>query len=140
MLRHTKASDISAGESAVRYAPIPRQSGRSDTGVCHDCISGGLRSSTSGGPSSNQAASLESQQIHQIQSACDGIIHWIDCGCACTLFGSLKIERLHGMQFATRRQAKDDIINWLQFYNHRRLHSTLGYLSPMASRKIGLPI
>jgi len=52
-----------------------------------------------------------------------------------TLFGSLKVERLHGMHFATRRQAKDEVIDWLQFYNHRRLHSTLGYLSPMPSRK-----
>jgi hypothetical protein len=25
-----------------------------------------------------------------------------------------------------------EVIDWLQFYNHRRLHSTLGYLSPMA--------
>jgi transposase InsO family protein len=51
-----------------------------------------------------------------------------------TLFGSLKVERLHGMRFATRRQEKDKI-DWLQFYNHRRLHSTLGYLSPMAFEK-----
>src|SRR5208283_426972 len=49
-----------------------------------------------------------------------------------TLFGSLKVERLHGMRFATRRQAKDEVIDWLRFYNYRRLHSTLGYLSPMA--------
>jgi hypothetical protein len=41
-------------------------------------------------------------------------------------------ERLHGMHFATRRQAKDEVIDWLQFYNHRRLHSTPEYLSPMA--------
>ncbi len=26
---------------------------------------------------------------------------------------------------------KDEVIDWLSFYNHRRLHSTLGYLSPM---------
>jgi len=32
-----------------------------------------------------------------------------------TLFGSLKVERLHGMHFATRRQAKDEVIDWLQF-------------------------
>jgi putative transposase len=49
-----------------------------------------------------------------------------------TLFGSLKVERLHGMDFATRRQGKDEVIDWLQFYNRGRLHSTLGYLSPMA--------
>lgn len=49
-----------------------------------------------------------------------------------TLFGSLKVERLHGMRFETRRQAKDEIIDWLGFYNRKRMHSTLGYLSPMA--------
>ena len=52
-----------------------------------------------------------------------------------TLFGSLKVERLHGMRFETRRQAKDQVIDWLRFYNGRRLHSTLGYLSPMAFEK-----
>lgn len=49
-----------------------------------------------------------------------------------TLFGSLKVERLHGMRFETRRQAKDEVIDWLGFYNRKRMHSTLGYLSPMA--------
>ena len=49
-----------------------------------------------------------------------------------TLFGSLKVERLHGMRFDTRRAAKDEIMDWTQFYNARRLHSTLGYISPMA--------
>jgi transposase InsO family protein len=49
-----------------------------------------------------------------------------------TLFGSLKVERLHGMRFNTRRLAKDEVIDWITFYNYRRLHSTLGYTSPMA--------
>ena len=49
-----------------------------------------------------------------------------------TLFGSLKVERLHGMRFNTRRLAKDEGIDWITFYNHRRLHSALGYTSPMA--------
>ena len=44
------------------------------------------------------------------------------------------------MRFASRRQAKDEVIDWLGFYNHRRLHSALGYLSPMAFEKNGWPI
>ena len=29
----------------------------------------------------------------------------------------------------------DEVIDWLTFYNHRRLHLTLGYLSPMQFEK-----
>ena len=39
------------------------------------------------------------------------------------------------MRFGTRRAAKNEVIDWLQFYTHRRLHSTLGYLSPMNFEK-----
>lgn len=55
-----------------------------------------------------------------------------------TLFGSLKVERLQGMRFTTRRSAKDEVMDWLTSYNARRLHSTLGYLSPMAIEKKNL--
>jgi len=34
-------------------------------------------------------------------------------------------------RFATRREAMDEVINWLNFYNHKRLHSTLGYVGSM---------
>ena len=30
-----------------------------------------------------------------------------------------------------QREAMDEEINWLTFYNHGRLHSPLGYVSPM---------
>ena len=49
-----------------------------------------------------------------------------------TLFGSLKVERIHGKHLETRRQAKDEVIDWLLFYNRKRTHSTLGYFSPVA--------
>ena len=51
--------------------------------------------------------------------------------CSETLFGSLKVERLHGQRFVTRRHAKDETIAWLLWYNKARLHSTLAYVSPM---------
>ncbi len=54
-----------------------------------------------------------------------------DNACSETLFGSLKVERLHGMQFQTIRQAKDETLDWLLWYNRTRLHSTLKYTSPM---------
>lgn len=44
----------------------------------------------------------------------------------------LKVARLHGKRFATRRAAKDEVMDWLGFYNSTRLHQTLGYVSPMA--------
>ena len=48
-----------------------------------------------------------------------------------SLWGSLKRARILGQRFATRREAMDEVIYWLSFYNHSRLHSTLGYVSPM---------
>ena len=55
--------------------------------------------------------------------------------CSETLFGSLKVERLHGQRFVTRRQAKDEVIDWVLWYNSTRLHSTLAYVSPMHFEK-----
>ena len=39
------------------------------------------------------------------------------------LFGSLRVERLLGMRFDTRRRAKDELIDWLVWYNSRRLQT-----------------
>ena len=54
-----------------------------------------------------------------------------DNACSETLFGSLKVERLHGQRFATTREAKDEVIAWLLWYNRTRMHSTLNYVSPV---------
>jgi putative transposase len=48
-----------------------------------------------------------------------------------TLFASLKVESLHGQRFQTIRQAKDQTLAWLLWYNQTRMHSTLGYVSPI---------
>jgi putative transposase len=47
------------------------------------------------------------------------------------LFASLKVERLHGQRFKTIRQAKDETLAWLLWYNQSRMHSTLNYISPV---------
>jgi putative transposase len=50
----------------------------------------------------------------------------LDHAWAETLFGSLKVERLHGQSFQTIREAKDEVIAWLLWYNRTRMHSTPG--------------
>lgn len=46
-------------------------------------------------------------------------------------FRSLKHEQLNYEKFRTKAAAKLSIIDYLAFYNSRRTHSKLGYLSPM---------
>lgn len=46
-------------------------------------------------------------------------------------FSTLEFECLRGRHFATRAQAKTEVFSYIEaFYNRKRLHSTLGYVSP----------
>jgi transposase InsO family protein len=48
-----------------------------------------------------------------------------------SFFGSLKTELIYHHQFRTIQEAKTHIFAYIEgFYNHRRRHSSLGYLSP----------
>lgn len=49
-----------------------------------------------------------------------------------SFFKTLKSELMGGIRFKTREEAKSRIFEFIEvFYNRRRLHSTLGYLSPV---------
>jgi putative transposase len=49
-----------------------------------------------------------------------------------SFFGTLKIELIHPRIFSNRAIAKTIIAEWIEvFYNRQRLHSTIGYLSPV---------
>nr|WP_238990454.1 IS3 family transposase [Lautropia dentalis] len=53
-----------------------------------------------------------------------------------SFWGSLKNELLYQRRFATRAQARAAITEWIEvFYNRQRLHSALGYQSPVAFRQ-----
>jgi len=43
---------------------------------------------------------------------------------------SRKVEAIHGERFVTRQVAKDHVFEYMEiYYNRKRLHSSLGYLS-----------
>ena len=49
-----------------------------------------------------------------------------------SFFSSLKTERTARKTYRTRDEARADVFDYIErFYNSRRRHSTIGYLSPM---------
>lgn len=59
----------------------------------------------------------------------------VDNAVAEAWFAALKRELPHGHRWATPQRARLDVFDWISFYNHRRRHSTLGYLCPAAYEK-----
>jgi putative transposase len=50
-----------------------------------------------------------------------------------SFFGTLKTELVNRMRYRTREEARSSIFEWIEcWYNRRRRHSSLGYLSPEA--------
>ena len=53
-----------------------------------------------------------------------------------SFFASLKTERVFFKKYRTRYEARQDIINYIEmFYNSKRIHSYLGYVSPREFEK-----
>jgi len=84
----------------------------------------------------SQYASLDYQQV----------LHHAGCTCSMSrkgncwdnapmesFFSTLKMELVHQRRYATREQARAEIFEFIEvWYNRERLHSSLGYLSPVA--------
>jgi len=58
-----------------------------------------------------------------------------DNACIESFFGSLKKEYLYKHVFATKAEAMLAIQFYIKFYNKKRMHSSLGYLSPLEKEK-----
>jgi putative transposase len=57
----------------------------------------------------------------------------LDNAVAERFFGSLKRERTALRHYVTRQEARTDVVDYIEmFYNSKRLHSYLGYVSPNA--------
>jgi putative transposase len=53
-----------------------------------------------------------------------------------SFFGTLKKELVHHKRYRTRAEARKDIFEFIEvFYNRERLHSSLGYMSPLNYEK-----
>jgi transposase InsO family protein len=48
-----------------------------------------------------------------------------------SFFQGLKRELLHERRLTSKAQARLELFRWLAYYNRRRRHSALGYLTPV---------
>jgi len=72
-----------------------------------------------------------------IQVSMNGVGTWYDNAPMESFFGSLKSEWVHHRVYRTRDEARVDIFYYIEaFYNRRRLHSSLDYLSPEAYEQL----
>jgi transposase InsO family protein len=78
--------------------------------------------------SGSYAATLEDQKL-RLSLGRTGIC--FDNALAESFNGALKVERVNRTTYPTRKNARDDIANYIElFYNRRRIHSALGYRTP----------
>lgn len=55
-----------------------------------------------------------------------------DNACMESSFGTAKMELIYGHRFKTRAEARQAVFEYIEvFYNRIRLHSSLGYMSPL---------
>jgi len=68
---------------------------------------------------------------HGIRASMNGVGTWYDNAPMESFFGTLKSELVHHCLFYTRNEARTDLFSYIEaFYNRRRRHSALDYLSP----------
>jgi putative transposase len=74
---------------------------------------------------------------HGIQASMNGAGTWYDNAPMESFFSTLKNELVHHCAYQTRNEAKADVFYYIEaFYNRRRLHSALDYLSPEAYEQL----
>lgn len=83
-----------------------------------------------------QYASEDYQQLlkeHHMDVSMSGRGECWDNACVESFWGTLKTELINHEHYATRESARQAIFEYIEvFYNRKRLHSSLGYLSPEA--------
>jgi transposase InsO family protein len=76
-------------------------------------------------------------KAHGIQASMNGVGSWYDNAPMESFIGTLKSEWAHHRQYRTRAEARSDLFFYIEaFYNRRRRHSSLDYLSPEAYEQL----
>ena len=71
-------------------------------------------------------------QQYEVQVSMSGTGNCYDNAVAERFFGTLKVELVHHTIYQNREEAMTDIFFYIEgFYNRRRRHSALGYVSPV---------
>jgi transposase InsO family protein len=72
-------------------------------------------------------------KIYQMQVSMSGTGNAYDNAAMESFFHTLKLECTDNLQFETREEAMNNIFDYVEiFYNNKRIHSHLGYVSPNA--------
>ena len=70
-------------------------------------------------------------QTHGVEVSMSGVGQCWDNAAMESFWATLKTELVHHERYATREQARASIFEYMEvFYNRKRLHSSLGYVSP----------
>jgi putative transposase len=84
----------------------------------------------------SQYASADFQKAlaaHGMVASMSGKGNCYDNAPAESWFASLKVECIDGVRYKSRDKARSCLFDYIEiFYNRQRLHSSLGYLSPLA--------
>ena len=73
---------------------------------------------------------------HKIIASMSGVGACLDNAVVERFFGSLKNEWLLNVVHMTRESMKQDVDAYIRYYNHERLHTTLGNLTPINYEKL----
>ncbi len=72
-----------------------------------------------------------------IRPSMNGVGTWYDNAPMESFFATLKTERVHHRAYQARDEARADIFSYIEgFYNRRRIHSSLGYASPLEYERL----
>ncbi|MFT3855546.1 MAG: IS3 family transposase [Ilumatobacteraceae bacterium] len=74
---------------------------------------------------------LDYCQAHQLRPSVGRIATCFDNAVAESFWASLKRECIRGRVFVTRAEARRAIFRWINWYNTKRLHTSLGYIPPI---------